>query len=701
MSRLALLPFSCSTALLATIWSVHCPAADNSSTPRGPAPFATVAAVAESLPSADDDANDVALWVHPEDPARSLLLLASGTAGLETYDLQGKRLGAYPGVELDHIDVAYGFALQGRERSLLVGYDRSSGGLLTFTLDAGSGRVAPAGATLSTHTEITGLCLYRSPISGTQYAFASSDEGLLQQWQLFDEGGKVTGALVRSIPVGVGSTYCAADEPARQVYVAEESVGVWRFDAEPETEAVRSGVTYVRPLGPLEEEVKGLAIYKTSLRDGYLIVSDVAAQRFNVHSLQDASLLGSFALAGKSIDAVDDAEGLAASSLALSPALPGGLLAVVDTKNDGGANIKIASWSAIAQALGLSAAGDGQHAGMDPRSVRTPSARTVVATVETEPVRNFGDAADDPAIWVHPSDPARSLIIGTNKKRGLEVYDLSGKRVQTLDDGRMNNVDLRQGFRLAGKDVAIAAATNRTDKTLALYAIDAQGRLRNVADGKIPTGLRDPYGLCMYHSANDAAFYVFANDANDGAFRQWRLLERNGRVGARLVREFAAGSQAEGCVADDETGQLYVAEEDVGLWRYSAEPDGGAQRTLIDSVEGGRLVDDVEGVGLYRAANGTGYIVVSSQGSDNYVVYRREGSNEHVGTFHVIANDRLGIDGVSETDGLEVTSTSLGAAFPHGLFVAQDGRNITPNEPQNFKLVPWERIAEALGLPLP
>ena len=44
-----------------------------------------------------------------------------------------------------------------------------------------------------------------------------------------------------------------------------------------------------------------------------------------------------------------------------------------------------------------------------------PSDHTVVPTAETTPVSHSGDAADDAAIWVNPSDPARSTIIGTDK----------------------------------------------------------------------------------------------------------------------------------------------------------------------------------------------------------------------------------------------------------------------------------------------
>jgi len=57
-----------------------------------------------------------------------------------------------------------------------------------------------------------------------------------------------------------------------------------------------------------------------------------------------------------------------------------------------------------------------------------------------------------------------------------------------------------------------------------------------------------------------------------------------------------------------------------------------------------------------------------------------------------------GIDGVSETDGLEVTSASLGAGLEDGAFIAQDGRNVSPPEKQNFKLAPWSAIAGKLGL---
>jgi 3-phytase len=182
--------------------------------------------------------------------------------------------------------------------------------------------------------------------------------------------------------------------------------------------------------------------------------------------------------------------------------------------------------------------------------------------------------------------------------------------------------------------------------------------------------------------------------------RQWELVDAgNGRVRADFVREFAFESQTEGCVADDETGQLIVDEEDVGIWSLSARPDGGKEmRSVQKVVDSPAIKDDLEGVGLYDLGNGRGYLVVSSQGNDTYAVYRREGAQAYLGSFAVAADPIRGIDGISETDGLEVSSRNLGPGFEFGAMIAQDGRNVLPVENQNYKYVPWQSIAEALKL---
>ena len=318
-----------------------------------------------------------------------------------------------------------------------------------------------------------------------------------------------------------------------------------------------------------------------------------------------------------------------------------------------------------------------------------------VATVETDPVPSSGDAADDPAIWVHPDDPSLSLVIGTDKRAGLAVYDLSGNELQYISEIRPNNVDLRYGFPLGGRLVDLVVTSERRHDDIAFYWVDSESRRLVEAGPPIPAEM-DVYGVCMYRSPITGSFYVFATSEDSGPVRQWELFDDGGgRVTARQVRDFIMETQTEGCVADDELGALYVGEEDVAIWKYSAEPDGGDSRTLVDRV-GSRLTDDIEGLTIYYGPGDSGYLIASSQGSDTFVVYQRGGSNEYVSSFRIVAGN--GIDEVTGTDGIDVVSVPLGPSFPSGLFVVQDDENDSGN--QNFKLVPWEAVARSAAPPL-
>lgn len=313
----------------------------------------------------------------------------------------------------------------------------------------------------------------------------------------------------------------------------------------------------------------------------------------------------------------------------------------------------------------------------------------VPASVETDAVPDSEDAADDPCIWIHPTDASESLVIGTNKQGGLATYSLDGKQVQYVEVGEVNNVDLRYGFPLGDREADIVACNDRTTNTIRIFSIDAETRtLTEVTGGSMKSRL-ETYGLCMYRSAQDGTFYVFVA-TKPGEVEQWALSASGATVDGRLVRTFDVGSQTEGCVADDARGVVYIGEEAVGVWRYGAEPGDDPQaRTLVDGVAGGRLTADVEGIAMYHGPEDTGYLLVSSQGSDTFVIYRRGGENEYIGSFQVEAHD--GIDAVSGTDGIDVTPYAAGERFPNGFFVAQDDENDAGN--QNFKLVPWESIA--------
>jgi len=319
---------------------------------------------------------------------------------------------------------------------------------------------------------------------------------------------------------------------------------------------------------------------------------------------------------------------------------------------------------------------------------------SVTATVETTLVPNAADAADDVTIWVHPTDPELSTVIGTDKLGGLAVYDLSGKQLAYYADSKPNNVDIRYNFPLGGKSETLVVTSDRTTNALRAYTVDSVTRsLQHVSARTMSVGI-GLYGLCMYRSPASGKYYVFDSDSS-GTLQQWELFDNAGKVDARKVRQITIGSTTEGCVADDETGDFYLAEEDVAIWRYNPEPTGGTTRTKVDEVGSGRLVADIEELSIYYGSGGAGYLIASSQGSNDFVVYDRKAPHAPVKSFRV---DAGAIDAVSYTDGLDVLSTPLGSRFPDGVFVAQDDRNDGAN--QNFKLVPWESVARSAGTSL-
>ncbi|MEL7162673.1 MAG: phytase [Bacteroidota bacterium] len=115
------------------------------------------------------------------------------------------------------------------------------------------------------------------------------------------------------------------------------------------------------------------------------------------------------------------------------------------------------------------------------RELIKPTVSVLRETVAAR-AQETADAADDPAIWIHPTDPARSLIFGSNKTGGLAAYNLSGQEVSYYPLGKINNVDILTGVVLGGERIDLLGCTNRSDQSVDLLRIDpVTGDLTDVA----------------------------------------------------------------------------------------------------------------------------------------------------------------------------------------------------------------------------
>jgi 3-phytase len=236
-------------------------------------------------------------------------------------------------------------------------------------------------------------------------------------------------------------------------------------------------------------------------------------------------------------------------------------------------------------------------------------------------------SGDDPAIWVHPTDSTRSIVIATAKEGGLRVYDLGSAELQSIAadpapradgvDGRYNNVDIAYDIRLGGEVVDVAVVSDRYNDQLRFWVIDPAGAdastpLREVTaeeqeflfseDRAEVDEEQTAYGVAVYQP-RDRATYAVVTQEGDTAIATVRLVTDGGTIGytdithLEMPGEFplpdgttwvpceepGVGPQLEGVAVDQRTGTLYATQEDVGLWRIEL-PLGSSEPRLLDRV---------------------------------------------------------------------------------------------------------------------
>ena len=161
--------------------------------------------------------------------------------------------------------------------------------------------------------------------------------------------------------------------------------------------------------------------------------------------------------------------------------------------------------------------------------------------------------------------------------------------------------------------------------------------------------------------------------------------KNNDSISIEKIRTLKFKTLIEGLVADEYYGKIYIAEENKGLWQVNAEPNLNENRKLVFEVNK-TFKKDFEGLALYKSDMENGVIVISVQGSNGYALLDRK-TQTLIRFIKVV--DGNGIDGTSDTDGLEVSTISTNR-FKKGFLVVQDGFN--DNGFQNFKIIDWDKV---------
>lgn len=514
--------------------------------------------------------------------------------------------------------------------------------------------------TLINSRVIEDLCFYQSPENDQLSVFVIGDRGGADQLLLRQQRQWLKAPLeIRQLGIPYDSKACAVNVSTQALYVSEAGQAIWQYQAEPEAEEGRQIIQVKAPFGKLNGDISAMTV----LADGSLLVLEEEPARL-IQLNPSGELVSSNEVKG-----LEEANSLFAyANMAKTEIFVAG-----DTNTP--VQQLLLSNTAIV------------NVGTNPIQPIQ-----IKPTLETQSVGLRGDVMDDPAIWHHGSIAEQSIILATDKRAGLKTYNMRGELVQQLDVGRLNNVDLRYGLDWRGSKHDVAVASLRDNNSLQLFAINSEGKLSDA--GTVPTTMRDIYGLCQYQSKKTGDHFVFVNDKS-GLIEQYQLISDGQNWQAKLVRSLEVPSQPESCVADDDNGTLYLGEEDEAIWRFAAEPDAATTGEVLVKADGKALVADIEGLALIKHQGRT-MVLVSSQGNDSYLIYDTKAPYQQLLHFRVTTNPELGIDGSSETDGLDLTQGSLGVGFNQGALVVQDGRNRMPETGQNLKLIPLEHILQLL-----
>ena len=315
---------------------------------------------------------------------------------------------------------------------------------------------------------------------------------------------------------------------------------------------------------------------------------------------------------------------------------------------------------------------------------------------------------DDPAIWINPEDPSKSLIIGTDKDDdgALYVYDLDGKIIEekTVSNLKLpNNVDVEYGIILNGIATDIAVTTERLANKIRVYSLPDMKEIDNggieVFEGE---DLNAPMGISLYNRPSDGNIYaIVGRKKGPSTGYLWQYLledDGNGNVKGTKVRSFGNYSgfkEIESIAVDDQLGYVYYSDEQIGVRKYHADPDAPEADKELGIIYTQDYLKDNEGISIYNTDDKTGYILVSDQNASRFRIYSREGTPAEIDEdpedsvpARPHLHKLLKIVDVStlRSDGSEVTNVALGNKFPTGLFVAM-------SDDRTFQLYHWSDIA--------
>ncbi len=294
--------------------------------------------------------------------------------------------------------------------------------------------------------------------------------------------------------------------------------------------------------------------------------------------------------------------------------------------------------------------------------------------------------ADDTAIWIHPTNKAKSLIFGTDKDAGFCIWDLQGNRVDTEPlTTSLNNGSVVYNFNFGGQNTDVFVANLRGLGKIGVWKINHDWTINNVVTqlaGPTSSGTSissDSYGWACWRNPSTTDLECFDKSKSSAPIKHWKISGAQGVVTSTFMRNLNTDvgiNVAEGFVVNTASKKIYVNEENPAQTHIYYADASLTPKTRLSVIQGNGLTPDYEGAAIYQCGNGNGYLVSSNQGASNFKVFDLQ-TNTLVRTFTA--------QGSSGTDSLDVTSASV-PGYPNGFLAIH-------NDPgADYRIYDWSDL---------
>jgi len=324
--------------------------------------------------SKGDAADDPAIWFNKSNPSKSLIFGTDKRSGVYTYNLNGEKvnyteLGNINNIDTRTINITDDDGLDLGPYSFIFASNRTLNSLDIWAFSDTNMNLAIDNNNFNlpkkpyirakSDVEVYGVCGGYDKTFGLIAFLTADGSSEIELWSYSSLG--LTLLTTFKNGNAIQSEGCVYDDENRTLFISEEQDrGILRaYNIDDELD-FSSPIVIDNRSGYINGDPEGVTIYKTSEKEGYVIVSSQGDDTFNLYDrVSPYKYIGSFKIGhSKKIDGVTDTDGISAINFNLNDDFKRGLFVAQDGTNDGKLkvkrqNFKLVSFDEILKSLDL------------------------------------------------------------------------------------------------------------------------------------------------------------------------------------------------------------------------------------------------------------------------------------------------------------------------------------------------------------